>query len=146
MAETGVPLILMHTGGRPDVMQDQIRYADVVEEVFAFFEQQLAFAEKKGIRKERIMLDVGIGFGKTCEQNLKLLKSSGRFLTLGRPLLLAASRKSFIGQVLGETDPADRLYGTVGVTVYAASQGISLARVHDVRANLDAVRMYEALR
>ena len=145
IAEAGVPLILMHTGGRPEDMQENIRYTDAVEEVYCFFEKQMRFAEQKGILRERIMLDVGIGFGKTCEQNLALLKHTKRFQTLGRPLLLAASRKSFIGQVLSENDPGDRLYGTIAVTLHAASQGIRLARVHDVRANLEAVRMYEAL-
>ena len=144
-AEAGVPLILMHTKGRPDVMQNDPAYEDVVREVGDYFVRQMAFAESRGILRERIMLDPGIGFGKTCVHNLALLQATEYFCGLGRPVLLAVSRKSFIGQILGEESPADRLYGTVAATLYGRAHGAVLARVHDVKANLDAVRMMDVL-
>lgn len=144
-AEYQVPVILMHIQGRPDHMQDNPRYDDVVEDVYAFLSRQIAFAISGGVAEDRIIIDLGIGFGKTYEDNLTLLKNIDRFQALGMPHLLAVSRKTFIGKTLGEDDPADRLFGTLGVSAYAAMHGLELARVHDVKANLEAVRMVEAL-
>lgn len=144
-ADYQVPVILMHINGRPDHMQDHPVYSDVVEEVYSFLAGQMEFAGKNGVAGDRILIDLGIGFGKTYEHNVTLLKHIDRFAELGVPHLLAVSRKTFIGQALGENDPAERLYGTVGVSVYGAIHGLELARVHDVKANLQAVRMAEAL-
>lgn len=140
-----VPVILMHVNGTPDHMQDNPVYENVVEEVHAFLEERIAFALKNGIARDRLMVDLGIGFGKTLEHNIELLKNIDRFRDLGLPHVMAVSRKTFIGQTLGETDPAERLFGTVGVSVYGAAHGLEIARVHDVRENLQAVRMWEAL-
>lgn len=146
VAEAGVPVILMHTGGRPDVMQQDPHYDDVVQEVYDYLDRQIRYAMDHGIDRERIIIDLGIGFGKTYEHNIELLKNIDRFAELGMPHLLAVSRKSFIGKALDEADPADRLFGTIAVTLYAQEHGVEMARVHDVKANLDAVRMMEALK
>lgn len=141
----GAGIILMHTGGRPDTMQDDPHYDDVVREVYDFLHRQIDFAAARGIGRDQIMIDMGIGFGKTREHNLQLLRSIDRFDVLGCPHLLAVSRKSFIGSTLGRPDPEDRLSGTLAVTAFAAEHGVAAARVHDVKENLDAARMAEAL-
>lgn len=146
VAEAGVPVVLMHTGGRPDVMQKDPHYDDVVQEVYDYLDRQIRYALDHGIHSDRIIIDLGIGFGKTCDHNIELLKNIDKFADLGMPHLLAVSRKSFIGKTLNEADPADRLYGTIALTLYAQAHGIEMARVHDVKANLDAVRMMEALK
>ncbi len=145
-AETGAPVILMHINGRPDHMQDNPVYENVVEEVYEFFQRQIAFAMSRGVARDRIIIDLGIGFGKTCEHNIELLKNIRRFDELKLPHLLAVSRKSMIGAVLDKKNPAHRLHGTTALTAYAAWNEIEIARVHDVGPNLDAARMVEALR
>ncbi len=144
-SEHKLPVIIMHIQGRPDHMQDHPQYADVVEDVYAFLSRQIEYAISHGVSDERIIIDLGIGFGKTYEHNIKLLKNIDRFGDLGMPHLLAVSRKSFIGTALSEDDPANRLFGTIGVSVYGAMHHLELARVHDVKENLEAVRMAEAL-
>lgn len=144
-AEYAAPVILMHIKGTPDHMQDDPHYDDVVREVHEFLERQISYAISKGITDDRIVIDLGIGFGKNDTHNLSLLRHIRAFDDLGMPHLLAVSRKSFIGRTLGEKDPADRLYGTTAVTAYAATNGIELARVHDVKPNLDAARIIEAV-
>ena len=146
IAEAGVPVIIMHINGRPDTMQDDPRYEDVVQDVYRFLEGQIGYAVSSGIGREKIIIDLGIGFGKTYEHNIQLLKDIDRFSELGRPHLLAVSRKSFIGTATGRSDPEDRLFGTTAVTAYGALHGIEIARVHDVKENLDAARMMEVLK
>ncbi len=145
-AENHMPVILMHINGRPDHMQDNPQYDNVVEEVHSFLEKQIEFAVENGVNREGIMIDLGIGFGKNYQHNIELLRNIDRFQDFGLPHLLAVSRKTFIGVTLDRQDPADRLYGTIGTTVYASMHGLEVARVHDVRENLEAVRMAEALR
>ena len=145
VADAGAAIVLMHTGGAPKTMQEDPRYENVVEEVYHFLHRQRDFAAARGIGWDQIMIDVGIGFGKTQEHNRKLLQNIHRFDALGCPHLLAVSRKSFIGSTLGREDPADRLPGTLAVTAYGAANGMAAARVHDVKENLDAARMMEAL-
>ena len=145
IAKAGAAAVIMHTGGRPENMQDRPEYSDVVEDVFAFLKKQTAFAEQRGIGPDQIMIDVGIGFGKTAAHNLTLLQNIDRFQTLGFPQLLAVSRKSFIGALLGREQASERLAGTLAVTAFAAEHGVAAARVHDVKENLDAARMAEAL-
>lgn len=144
-ADHHLPVIIMHIQGRPDHMQDHPYYADVVEDVHAFLARQIEYAMSHGVSDERIIIDLGIGFGKTYEHNIRLLKNIDRFHDLGMPHLLAVSRKSFIGAALSEDDPENRLFGTVGLSVYGAMHHLEMARVHDVKANLQAVRMAEAL-
>ncbi|MBQ9066547.1 MAG: dihydropteroate synthase [Clostridia bacterium] len=145
-AEREVPVVLMHISGRPDHMQDHPHYDDVVEEVHSFLAERIEYAEANGVREDRIVFDLGIGFGKTYDHNVTLLREIDRFSDFGLPQLLAVSRKTFIGVALDRQDPAERLNGTIGVSCYAAMHGVEMARVHDVRENLEAVRMIEALR
>ena len=145
IAEAGAAIVIMHTGGRPETMQQDPHYEDVTAEVHEFLRRQIDFALRRGIGRDQIMIDMGIGFGKTREHNLTLLRDIEKFEDLGCPHLLAVSRKSFIGSTLGREDPADRLPGTLAVTAYAAARGIAAARVHDVKENLDVARMTEVL-
>ncbi len=144
LAETGAPAVAMHILGTPRNMQDDPRYDDVVAEVLAYLGESLERAERAGISRERVAVDPGIGFGKTVEHNLLLLRSLVRFRELGSPVLLGASRKSFIGKVLG-LEVGDRLEGTLAVSALAAAAGADIIRVHDAGANLRAVRMAEAV-
>src|SRR6185503_2656081 len=112
-AERGADCCLMHMLGEPRTMQDDPRYEDVVSEVKAFLEARLAFAVAEGVPEDRIQLDPGIGFGKTLEHNLELLRRLDELAALGRPLVVGTSRKGFIGRLTGRTTPADRVPGTV---------------------------------
>jgi dihydropteroate synthase len=144
-AESGCPMCLMHMQGMPKTMQDDPRYDDVVDEVLAFLEERMAFALARGVREEQLMLDPGIGFGKTVAHNLALLDGLERFTTLGRPVLLGASRKRFLGAILG-TEPSGRVIGTVATTVIGYLAGAHVFRVHDVKPNFEALRVALAVR
>ncbi len=145
VAKTGAGLVLMHMQGSPRTMQANPRYADVVAEVREFFAERLDFAEKAGIARDGIALDPGIGFGKTLEHNLALLRSLDRLSVGGRPLLLGVSRKSFFGKLLGGAEVDERLAATIATTALTRTAGVRIHRVHDVRANCDALRVAEAL-
>jgi dihydropteroate synthase len=139
VAQGGVECCLMHMRGEPRTMQADPRYDDVVDDVRAFLEERMAYAVREGVREERIMLDPGIGFGKTLAHNLTLLRRLDELASLGRPLVVGTSRKSFIGRVLadaaGQTEPAavvERLPGTIATNVLAYERGASVFRVHDV--------------
>jgi dihydropteroate synthase len=139
VAESGAECCLMHMRGEPRTMQADPRYDDVVDDVRAFMEERMAYAVREGVREERIMLDPGIGFGKTLAHNLALLRRLDELASLGRPLVVGTSRKSFIGRVLadaaGHTEPAavaERLPGTIATNVLAYERGASVFRVHDV--------------
>jgi dihydropteroate synthase len=132
---------LMHMLGEPRTMQSAPNYGDVVDDVKAFLEERLEFAVREGVAEERIMLDPGIGFGKTVEHNLTLLCRLDELAALGRPLVVGTSRKSFLGRILalaaGEQEPVDvarRLPGTIATNVLALERGASVFRVHDVAA------------
>ena len=145
VAESGAPVCLMHMQGMPKTMQEDPRYDDVVDEVIAFLEERMAFALARGVREEQIMIDPGIGFGKTVAHNLALLDGLGRFTALGRPILLGASRKRFLGAILG-TEPSGRAIGTVATTVIGYLAGAHVFRVHDVKPNFEALRVALAVR
>ena len=149
VAETKAPVILMHMQGSPQTMQRRPRYKTVVDDVKSFFEERLGFALRKGIREKQIILDPGIGFGKTLRHNLLLLRHLRDFLSLGRPLLLGLSRKSFVGQVLktakGPLAVEDRLEGTLGASLWALSQGAAGFRTHDVKATRHAFTLWKAI-
>lgn len=138
-------VVVMHMQGTPQTMQKAPQYDDVVAEVGAFFRDRQRILTDAGIAEEAIVHDPGIGFGKTLEHNLALLRSLDRIDTVGRPLLLGVSRKSFIAGLLGDPDPALRDWPTVAVTAYARERGVMLHRVHDVRRNREALRMVEAI-
>jgi dihydropteroate synthase len=139
IADSGAECCLMHMLGEPRTMQRNPHYADVVDEIKAFLEERLAFAVREGVREERVLLDPGIGFGKTVEHNLQLLRRLDELTALGRPLLIGTSRKSFLGRILadasGAAEPVDmagRLPGTLATCVLAYERGARLFRVHDV--------------
>ena len=140
VAEHGAYLCLMHMRGEPRTMQDDPRYDDVVADLKRFLEERLAFATASGIAEERIALDPGIGFGKTVDHNLELLARLDELTALGRPILVGASRKRFLGRVLGDpealTGPAT---ASVAAALVAYQRGASLFRVHDVREHVEAL-------
>jgi dihydropteroate synthase len=144
LAGHAVPAVAMHMRGTPRDMQDDPRYDDVVGEVRAFLAGVLQRAREAGVPDGRVAVDPGIGFGKTVAHNLELLRGLCRLRELGGPVLLGASRKSFIGKVLGG-GAAGRLEGTLSVSALAVAGGADVVRVHDVAANLRAVRMAEAV-
>ena len=146
VADSDAYLCLMHMLGEPRSMQDAPRYDDVVSDVKAFLEERLAFATGEGVHEERICLDPGIGFGKTVEHNLELLARLDEIVALGRPVLVGASRKRFLGRLLGD---AEALTGPVSagvaVAVLAYERGASIFRVHDVREHVEALAAARAL-
>jgi dihydropteroate synthase len=144
VAERGCALCLMHMLGEPRTMQDDPCYDDVVGEVIAFLEERLAVALAAGVREEQVLFDPGIGFGKTLRHNLLLLAHLDRIAALGRPVVLGASRKRFIGALLG-AEPRERAVGTVATTVLGLARGAAIVRVHDVRANAEALRVAQAI-
>jgi dihydropteroate synthase len=143
VARSSAEVCLMHMRGDPEGMQDDPRYDDVVSEVKAFLEERLAFAVGEGIAEERIWLDPGIGFGKTLEHNLALLRRLDEIVAIGRPVLIGASRKRFIGTLTGRSEP-DRAAGTAAANVIAFERGASMFRVHDVATTRDALAVAAA--
>ncbi|PAW67409.1 MAG: dihydropteroate synthase [Verrucomicrobiia bacterium Tous-C4TDCM] len=144
-AAGGCGVVVMHMQGDPRTMQLAPRYDDVVAEVRGFFEERLAALVAAGIDPEAICFDPGIGFGKSVEHNLALLRALPELAVGGRPLLLGVSRKSFIGKVLGSLDLADRAWPTVAITARAREAGVMIHRVHDVKPNVEALKMVEAI-
>ncbi len=142
-AATGAGVCVMHMQGTPQNMQDNPFYDDVVEDIYMFLCQRRDALAAAGIARERICLDPGIGFGKTHEHNLDLMRGCGRFHDLGCPLLVGHSRKGFIGKVLGD-NAADRTAGTIGGALALARQGVQILRVHDVRPVREALLLFEA--
>ena len=144
VASAGAGCCLMHMrGDDPRTMQDEPVYDDVVSEVKAFLEERLRFAVGEGVPEERVWLDPGIGFGKTVEHNLELLRRLEELVAIGRPLMIGTSRKTFIGRITGR-EPQDRVAGTVATTVMAFERGASVFRVHDVRDTVDALAVATA--
>jgi dihydropteroate synthase len=144
VADSRVGYVCMHMQGSPRTMQVDPQYGDVVEEVALFFENQLSGLMRSGVKPEQVILDVGIGFGKTPAHNLQLLTALGRFRKFHRPMLLGASRKSFIGKLFG-TQVEDRLPGSIACACWAALNGAHILRVHDVSETIQAVRLTEAI-
>jgi dihydropteroate synthase len=144
VAQAGCECCLMHMLGEPRTMQDDPRYDDVVDDVCAFLEQRAAFAVGEGVAPERIHVDPGIGFGKTLEHNLQLLRRLDEIVALGFPVMVGTSRKSFLGRLTGREDPHDRVAATVATSVMALERGATLFRVHDVAANADGLRVAAA--
>ncbi len=134
-AYSGMPVVLMHIKGNPETMQDNPVYSDVLTEVKDYFSKRIRYALSKGIKREKLILDPGIGFGKRLEDNLMLLKHLDEFKIFRLPLLVGTSRKSFIGEVLKQKNPKDRLSGTMGTTALGVQKGAHIFRVHDVKEN-----------
>jgi dihydropteroate synthase len=143
VAGAGVDLCLMHMLGEPRTMQQNPRYDEVVSDVKAFLEERMAFAVANGIAEERIMLDPGIGFGKTTEHNLTLLRRLDELVALGRPVVIGTSRKSFLGRLTG-SPVDDRLAATIATNVLAYERGARIFRVHDVAPVRDALAITAA--
>jgi dihydropteroate synthase len=139
VAEARCPVILMHMLGEPKTMQRDPRYDDVVREVRDFLAGRAERAVAAGVEEENIILDPGIGFGKTLEHNLALLRHLDSLVELGFPVLVGASRKTFIGKITGVNEARDRIFGSVAANVIACSRGATFFRVHDVRANHEAL-------
>lgn len=143
-AERGAGLILMHMQGDPRTMQANPVYDDVVDDVKAFLAERLRAAVDAGVDEERVWLDPGIGFGKALEHNLELLRRLGELRELGRPLVVGASRKSFIGKIDG-SDVTDRIGGSIASSVLAAAEGADVLRVHDVAETRQALALADAV-
>ena len=144
-ADSGSQVILMHKKGCPVDMQNNPLYDNVVDEVYFYLQQRIDFAVSVGIKNEKITIDPGIGFGKTVEHNLQLVKNISRFKALGVKVMLAASRKTFIGKVLDIETPVERIFGDSAVTAYAAMQGVDILRVHEVKATAQITKMIQAI-
>lgn len=144
VAERKVPVILMHMLGTPKTMQENPRYRSVVSEIIAFLDSRIEYALSKGINFDHIIVDPGIGFGKTVDHNLQIIRHLDAFHSLERPILLGASRKRFIGAILG-TPPEERETGLAAVNTYAIACGVHILRVHDVRFHSQVVRMAESI-
>jgi len=145
VADAGAGYVAMHMQGMPQTMQASPEYRNVVAEVGEFFTDRLARLEQAGVHRDQVVLDVGIGFGKSVEHNLQLLAQLESFTKWSRPLLLGASRKSFIPKVSGDTDTADRLAGSLACAAWGAQHGASIVRTHDVAATRQALRVTEGL-
>jgi len=143
VAEAGVDCCLMHMLGEPRTMQLDPQYDDVVSDVKAFLEERLAFAVDHGVDEERVWLDPGIGFGKTIEHNLELLRRLDEIVAIGRPVVIGTSRKSFLGKITGR-DVAERLPATIATNVLAYERGAAVFRVHDVAEVADALKVTAA--
>ncbi len=139
VADAGCECCLMHMLGEPRTMQHDPRYDDVVSDVKAFLEERVAFAVGEGVAEQRIQVDPGIGFGKTLEHNLEILRRLDEIVAIGRPVVVGTSRKSFLGRLTGREDPHDRVAATVATNVMAFERGASVFRVHDVAETLDAL-------
>jgi dihydropteroate synthase len=143
VASSGAECCLMHMLGEPRTMQKDPRYGDVVSDVKAFLEERLAFAVGEGVGEEKVWLDPGIGFGKTVEHNVELLRRLDEICAIGRPVVVGTSRKSFLGRLTGR-DETDRLAGTIATNVMAMERGAKVFRVHDVRDVVDALAVTAA--
>jgi dihydropteroate synthase len=143
-ADRGCEVVLMHMKGAPRTMQESPTYGDVVEDVKSFLAERIEFATGEGIAEDRIWVDPGIGFGKTVEHNLELLRRLGELGDLGRPICVGASRKSFIGKITGRP-VTERLGGTIGACVLAYANGAAMLRVHDVRPLTEALQVAAAV-
>ncbi len=147
VGDTGAPIVLMHTLDDPAVMQNMVSpgtYEDVVGDIMWHWEERLKAAAEEGVLREQVIIDPGIGFGKLMEHNLEILRRGREFRSAGRPLLLGASRKGFIGKLTGEA-PDRRLGGSLGAAAAAVLNGADIIRVHDVRETADMVRVLEAV-
>ncbi len=139
-----VPIVLMHMKGNPRTMQKHPHYKDVVREIYQFLARRIKFAEKNGIKPDKIIIDPGIGFGKTTEHNLLIIKYLKKFRSLGKPILIGPSRKSFIGNILN-LPVTERLEGTLAAISVCLLNGAEILRVHDVKEVKRAVEVIEAI-
>jgi len=140
-----VSIILMHMKGTPENMQEKPYYKDVIQEISDFFEERIDFCKNNGISEKRIIIDPGIGFGKRQEDNLKILQFLDEFHSFGVPILLGASRKSFINKIYS-SDPPDRLSGSLATSALAFENGVQIVRVHDVKSHKELIKTLKAVK
>ncbi len=145
-ARCGVPVIMMHIKGKPKIMQDDPQYDNLIGEIIDYFRIGIRMAKQFGIKEEMIILDPGIGFGKTFDHNLELLNNLDRFAVLGRPLLVGPSRKAFLGKILGDLPAGERLQGTAAAVTAAILKGANIIRVHDVMEMVQVAKVADAIR
>jgi dihydropteroate synthase len=145
VAELGVPYIMMHMRGTPATMQQMTDYDDLIGEIIAFLETQIDRAMKSGIDRSHIIIDPGIGFSKTSDQNIALIRQLDKFQSLDLPLLVGVSRKSFIGKILNQPDPERRLWGTTAACCASIAGGADILRVHDVAEMVDVSRVADVM-
>ena len=145
-AEHDVPVVLMHMQGTPATMQIEPKYEDVVSDVLQFLLERARRAEDAGIDRKKIFIDPGIGFGKTLEHNLMLLRNIDKFVASGYRVLIGTSRKSFIGKLTGREKPSERIFGTAATVALCAAAGVSIVRVHDVAEMVDVVKVANKLK
>ena len=146
VAAAGVPVVLMHHQGKPEVMQKDPRYDDVVVEVYLWLEERIAEAEESGISRDKILIDIGFGFGKSLTHNLELMNNLALFQSLGCALVLGASRKRTIGALSNEAPADQRLGGSLAFALKAVEQGVQIVRVHDVPETVQALKVWRGLR
>ena len=144
-AEAQVPVFLMHMAGNPQVMQKKPSYNNVVEDIFQYLQQRISICETRRIDASLLICDPGIGFGKTVEHNLLLLRNISKFHDLGVPVLLGTSRKSFIGKLSKDEPPDERISGSLSSAIWGLSQGVQIFRVHDVKETVQAFKIYDAI-
>jgi dihydropteroate synthase len=140
--DSGKPIILNHSQGIPENMQNNPTYDNVLLDIFDYFENKIKFLKDNGIKDEQIIIDPGIGFGKTLEHNLEIISKISIFHSLGYPIMVGPSRKSFIGKIMAEKDNPQRLGGTIASVLYSYLQGIQLFRVHDIQETSEALKVY----
>ena len=145
-AKEKVPMILMHIRGTPETMQTDIHYDSLLSEILQSLKESIQKAERAGVDPDQVIIDPGIGFGKTSEHNLLILKHLSEFRVLGKPLLLGTSRKSFIGKILDADDVSDRLEGTLASIAIGVFNGAHIVRCHDVREAKKAIAVADAIR
>ena len=146
VASAGVPVVLMHHQGKPETMQKDPRYDDVVVEVYSWLEERIAEAEEAGIEREKMLIDVGFGFGKSLAHNLELMNNLALFHSLGCAMVLGASRKRTIGALSNEAPVDQRLGGSLALALKAVEQGVQIVRVHDVPETVQAFRVWRGLK
>ena len=144
-AEAKVQVVLMHAQGTPQIMQDNPSYNNVIEDIFEYLHQRILFCETQGIDEKRLSVDPGIGFGKTLVHNLAIIRKIRKFHDLNVPVMLGASRKSFIEKIGGPAAPAERVSGSVATALWARSQGVQIYRVHDVKETVQAFKVMDAI-
>lgn len=145
VAELGVPIVLMHMRGTPQTMQKMTDYQDLIGEIYEFLKARVEASIASGINLDRIIIDPGIGFAKTYNQNIEILRRLQDFRALGCPILVGPSRKSFIGHILNQPDPKARVWGTAGACSAAIASGADILRVHDVKEMRDVCRVADAI-
>ena len=146
VAAAGVPVVLMHIRGTPRDMQKDPVYSDLMPEVMDYLRHSIRIACDAGIDRSKIVIDPGIGFGKTAEHNLQILKYLPELEVLGRPILVGVSRKAFLGRILGDAGPSERLEGTAAAVAIAVMNGANIIRVHDVKEMAKVVRVADAIK